>query len=273
MTPPTFRIGDQVEIIGPSVSGQTNDIGHKFTIWQMHDGGKFYTNGQEYNYPASSLRLVEELKIGDLVRVSGSSGTYTIVNFDQIGNAVLASDHTKFMKNINDLRKLSPEEMQPIKVIPTAEDNAKRLDAHREEMDAANERLSVIEKKLKQLDGENDKLIGDYREGLIREDDQDKRLAAIEKRQNEAREYSDNLYKITEKLAERIYDLQKRLEFVEAFQKDEATHAAYTTYTYKPGEEGTITVHCSCGQKHEIDARPHGFTDDERLRKRILHGD
>jgi len=69
-----FEKGNKVKIVGPSICGQTRDIGREFVIYQIfpNSGAKLYTNGQEYNYPASSLQLVEDkLKISDWVRVVG----------------------------------------------------------------------------------------------------------------------------------------------------------------------------------------------------------
>jgi hypothetical protein len=53
-----MKIGDRVKVIGPSISGQTGDIGHEFVICQENKG-VFYTNGKEYNYPESSLQLIK----------------------------------------------------------------------------------------------------------------------------------------------------------------------------------------------------------------------
>jgi hypothetical protein len=60
---------------------------------------------------------------------------------------------------------------------------------------------------------------------LKRAHETEDRLSAIEKRQEEARKYSDDLYSITETLAERIYALQKRVEFVEKFQREQTRGA------------------------------------------------
>jgi hypothetical protein len=162
--------------------------------------------------------LVEELKIGDWVEVigpalggseNGRGKIFKITQDTTMCTGLSAAGMAAYPRE--SLRKLTPEEMQPIKVIPTAEGNAKRLDAHREEIDAVNERLSVTEKKLKQLD--------------------------------------------------------RRIDFIEAFQKDEATRSAYTTYTYKPDdpEHGTITVNCSCGRKYELEATPRACYSETKL--------
>lgn len=279
MTPPIFHIGDLVEITGPSAVGARICIGEKFTISEIlkRADSEAYSDADHTWYPASSLRLVEELKIGDWVCVVKRSLPGT-------------------------------DEMQPIRVIPTAEGNAKRLDAHREEIDAANERLSAIEhresaiceynieteqrlqklesirqhhaipvpEKLNEiqelrrrihdlemsLNGFTNGPEPEYVSGIsyVKDPVRD-RLSVIEERQGiqEKRIYEGK---------QRLDAIEKRLTFVEAFQKDEATHATYMTYTYKPGEEGTITVHCSCGQKHEIEATPRTYqADSEASRK------
>lgn len=226
MTPPTFRIGDLVKVVGQPYGLYTKPIGQKARITKIEPdsiGQLGYEVDGVWWYPASSLRLVEELKIGDWVEVIGPSTgcilyekgeCFQITRKHEFNKSYFGDDMADWYP-AKSLRKLTPEEMQPIKVIPTVEDNVKRLDAHREAIDAINERLSAIE----------------HRQGT-----QQNRMDAIE----------------------------KRIDFIEAFQK----HAAYTTYTYKPGEEGTITVHCSCGRKHEIEATPRTYqADSEASRK------
>ncbi len=64
MTPPTFRTGDNVEIIGPAEYGNTDHIGEKFKIETYHKEGLAFGGRDLYSacgfrwYPASSLRLV-----------------------------------------------------------------------------------------------------------------------------------------------------------------------------------------------------------------------
>lgn len=64
MTPPTFRTGDNVEIIGPAEYGNTDHIGEKFKIETYHKEGTGFGGRDLYSacglrwYPASSLRLV-----------------------------------------------------------------------------------------------------------------------------------------------------------------------------------------------------------------------
>jgi len=63
MSEKELEIGNRIKVVGPSVDGCTKDMGHVFTIYKAftnYQGTKLYTNGQEYNYPASSLRLAEE---------------------------------------------------------------------------------------------------------------------------------------------------------------------------------------------------------------------
>jgi hypothetical protein len=112
-----MKIGDRVKVVGPSISGQTGDIGHEFTICQENKG-VFYTNGQEYNYPESSLQLVdEELKIGDWVEIIGQParvcGTYPIGKIAQIEKCHKGEYEVNgWLYAPKDLRKLTPEEVQ-----------------------------------------------------------------------------------------------------------------------------------------------------------------
>lgn len=149
---------------------------------------------------SSNLRLMEDgLKIGDWVEVIGPAvdgpgkigAIFKILDtFDSHTWGRWFSSNGMHCYPAESLRKLTPEEMQPIKVIPTAEDNAKRLDAHREEMDAANERLSAIEQRQSAICSYNieteqrlqkleavQKLLSQLE---IRQDSHSKRLADVE---------------------------------------------------------------------------------------------
>ena len=71
MTSPTFRTGDNVEIIGPAEYGNTDHIGEKFEIETYHKEGPAFGGRDLYSacgfrwYPASSLRLVVASTGGD----------------------------------------------------------------------------------------------------------------------------------------------------------------------------------------------------------------
>ena len=58
MIPPTFQIGDEVLIIGPTITGCKLHAGEKFTISQ--EGNNDYTGRGYPWYPASSLQLVNK---------------------------------------------------------------------------------------------------------------------------------------------------------------------------------------------------------------------
>jgi hypothetical protein len=58
MIPPTFHIGDEVLIIGPTITGCELHTGERFTIEQV-DHDKYSGYGLPY-YPASSLQLVNK---------------------------------------------------------------------------------------------------------------------------------------------------------------------------------------------------------------------
>lgn len=209
MTPPVFHIDDEVEIIGPSIMGSMRCMGTRFKISQSHQDKECerYTADCVPWYPASSLRLVEELKIGDWVEIVGND----IFERSRVGD-IFQINHTwaenGYFSGIGytwysakSLRKLTPEEIQQHQSI--------------QECQVTTRMASTIERCCE-------------------------RLSTIEHRQDE---------------------IEKRIDFIEAFQKDEK-HEAYTTYTYKPGEEGTITVHCLCGRKHEIEATPRAYGGD-----------
>lgn len=71
MTPPHFQIGQEVENIGPDNVGCTFEP-ERFTISMLwKDDQMYYSAEHQPWYLASSLRLVEELKVGDWVEVIG----------------------------------------------------------------------------------------------------------------------------------------------------------------------------------------------------------
>jgi hypothetical protein len=67
----TFQIGDEVLIIGPTITGCKLHAGEKFTISQ--EGNNDYTGKGYPWYPASSLRLAPQFTIGNLVEVVRAS--------------------------------------------------------------------------------------------------------------------------------------------------------------------------------------------------------
>lgn len=120
MTPP-LRMGDEVRIIGPSASvcGDHPDRrGQKFVIDQISTFGYGYSTYGLPWYPASSLRLVEELKIGDWVIVAGKTSLNDGGNVGRIFRITTQNDHSgNFSGNgeawyaVKDLRKLAPDEI------------------------------------------------------------------------------------------------------------------------------------------------------------------
>jgi len=128
MTPP-FSIGSEVIITGPSLTKDTCHTGEKITIDQIYLSGRsgesLYSKRGYPGYPASSLQLVEEPKIGDWVEVVGASITG---NADDIGKRFKIEEiddpswpyhqkgysHHGLMWSIwpaSSLRKLTPEEI------------------------------------------------------------------------------------------------------------------------------------------------------------------
>ena len=230
MTPPAFRIGDQVEIIGPSAGGARIHVGDKFIISEIltRADDDAYSDADHSWYPASSLRLVEELKIGDLVEIVGQPCGLKrkpvgmmgkVLGITCEGNYELAN----WIYPAASLRKLTSGEAK--------QHVAPKLKLSQEAKDKISELVSDA------ITGKN----------TI---DIDKRLSAIEKRLDESMCRMDAIMQVWARL-------DKRLDFLEAFQKDQ--HPTYMTYTYKPGEPGTITIRCACGRTHEIEATPRTY--------------
>lgn len=76
MTPPTFHIGDNVEVIGPSITGNDIHLGKRFKIECMYVNPSQHIQFEPYDgtyYPASSLQLAPQFTIGNLVEVVRAS--------------------------------------------------------------------------------------------------------------------------------------------------------------------------------------------------------
>jgi hypothetical protein len=164
MSEKELEIGNKVKVVGPSVCGQIKDIGREFTIYQTNtncQGIKFYTNGQEYNYPASSLELVEnELKIGDWAESNGTPKR--IFKIESI--LVSAWSGRTYCKGagyefyIEDLRKLTPEEVARYtapKLSQEAKDKIRKI-VEKNVLEAISGKPSDIEKRLSAIEKRQD---------------------------------------------------------------------------------------------------------------------
>jgi hypothetical protein len=126
---PKFKTGDKVIVIGPAINGATgHKLGRVFEITQMPDecgilgpthGVDCYSSEDVPMYPASSLRLVEELQIGDLVKIVGPDWrdcndeigeTFDIESFNEEFKWYSALGMNFYPAS--SLRKLTPEEIQ-----------------------------------------------------------------------------------------------------------------------------------------------------------------
>jgi len=159
MSPPIFRLDDEVEIIGVTSDGVTERMGERFVVSQY-----YYNQGSERCsavgfpwYPASSLRLVEELKIGDWVEVIGGDVVHPTERKHpgQIFKITHKCDTATMWPTYytcpdtlcypaKSLRKLTPEEI-PNQSPFTLEQRLASLEDYTREND---KRLSAIEKRL-----------------------------------------------------------------------------------------------------------------------------
>ena len=214
MTPPTFQIGDEVLVIGPSCSGRRTLIGGKHKIKEVTHEGNYILDCFGY-YPASSLQLVEpELKIGDWVEIVGpshhgfSEAHGVQFKIEQMFDNEYSAPGVAWYR-AKCLRKLTPEEIEahlhPIRVSATmdcsefAEGMAKCQDKLWKIGIEA--RLSAIEKqqkeqheKISQFDGEISHLMESIQECLMESGDVEARTRCRE------------------------MTIEKRLDFVEKFQ-------------------------------------------------------
>lgn len=164
MTPP-LSIGDEVEIIGQNVHNNSLRLGQKFTIEQIiidNKYGTMYSAPGQLGFPASSLRLVEELKIGDWAEIikpglpyyTGQIGKIIRVDdADQCGYPYQMED--KSWWSAKSLRKLTPEEVVfhtgtiGYKMQECSEEIEKATEAMRDLLaPLVDERLAAIEKRL-----------------------------------------------------------------------------------------------------------------------------
>jgi len=124
MTPPPLSIGSLVDVTGPDCNGDTSAMNCRIKVTQKWESRNWYSARGYQWYPASSLRLVEELKIGDWVEVVGptrTGGNHDIGGLFRISAKTLSGEYEGANdwsgKNFGwyptkNLRKLTPEEVK-----------------------------------------------------------------------------------------------------------------------------------------------------------------
>jgi hypothetical protein len=158
IAPRKFHLGDKVEITGMSNCDTRMRVGECFIISEIltRAEGQFFSSCNVGWYPASSLRLVETLKVGDWVQVIDCPARLTKrYNFGKIGRITACVcgeyDVLDWRYEREALRKLTPEEIASLKVeCDAAVDDltekirvamAPIIDARLEEIEKANHRL------------------------------------------------------------------------------------------------------------------------------------
>jgi hypothetical protein len=227
MTPPTFQIGDEVLIIGPTEYGSEKRMGERFKIETHHKEGPAFGGRDLYSgrgfpwYPASSLQLIE-LQIGDFAEVTspGSDNfgkVFKVTHIIDVGiEHIYTGDDIDYYYSMSDLRKLTPEEIEahlhPIRVSATMDcsEFAERMAKCQDKLwkIGIEARLFAIEKqqkeqheKISQFDGEISHLMGSIQECLMESGDVEARTRCRE------------------------MAIEKRLDFVEQFQRDQTRDA------------------------------------------------
>lgn len=192
MTPPHFHLDDEVEVIGTETRFKISQI-------QKNPNGEIaYSAVGEPYYPASSLRLVEELQVDDWVEVIGKPDYFTqytgkmtfkitkgpnecggILGFGGVscGGEYFGGDGTPFYPP-RSLRKLTPDEIAKHLASPTNTPQNK----FNEKTEA---RLSVIESRLDALGPSHAELLGDVEAIAERIAANEKRLDILEGEQPE----------------------------------------------------------------------------------------
>jgi len=186
-----FNIGDEVVVTGPTRCGSNAHIGKRFKITERDD--IYFSTRDLPWFPWGSLELVPSLKVGDWVEIIGSP-TY----FSQFQE-----------KNVFCITN-GPHECQDILGFGGIRNCVDCYSGYETAFYTAdNLRKLTPEEVAKHLAPPINTPQNQFNEKT------DARLSAIEKRQEEARKYSDDLYSIPETLAERIYALQKRVAIIE----------------------------------------------------------
>ena len=196
MTPPIFNLGDEVET--------TNGTRFKISqIWKRTDGSFAYSDPNRRWFHADDLRLVpDELKIGDWVKVIGPdvalNDYYRGRRFRISQTPCQMSDmfSCEFYPNYfpaKSLRKLTPDEI--------ADCTAPNLELSQEM------KVKIGMTFLKHLDQ-----IGELQDRLKQHDEEIKGIYDI----------LENHEEIHEGMDERLSTIEKRLAFVEKFQRDQS---------------------------------------------------
>jgi len=160
MTPPHFQIGQEVEIIGPDKLGCEFDLERFIISMLWKDDQMYYSAEHQPWYPASSLRLVEDLQVGDWVEVIGKPmPLYAECLEHEIGRIFeITQEDTKnhewFSCQCNptypptSLRKLTPDEIAKHLGKFTVEQRLDSLEDYARESD---KRLTATEKRQEQI--------------------------------------------------------------------------------------------------------------------------
>jgi len=188
-----LQLGDEVEIVGQNVHNNSMRLGQRFVIEQIiidKKYGTMYSAPGQLGFPASSLRKVEELRIGDYVKVSSGEDVGKLFQISHIiepySGCHYYSDSPKYAWAASSLRKLTPDE------IPQADRRYDRL-----ERDVGNS-ISKVHARLSATEERHDKIVDCLRG-----------LATL----------THGLAQIAELHEGRFGDIEQRLAFVEAFQK------------------------------------------------------
>jgi len=250
-----FSIGDEVVVTGSDSSGHCDWIGAKFKIERTAGrDGIYYTACGVPLFPASSLRLVEELKIGDLVKIVGPDWADVIRSHDP---ETAYPIHTKTEAGnfriidigifpATSLRKLTPGEIQQrVGGIWGQPDSPKNdtpvttytIAALREYVASlVDERLSVIEERL----GNIDRILGDRWELHTQWRD---RISAIESRLDKLGPSHSELMGDVEALAENAGAIEKRLTSIEKRQREQHERMDRFMQDYREHKDFDLDMH------------------------------
>lgn len=256
-----FSIGQRVNIAGsPRYESPQEWHPKSFVIGQVEviDGETVYSVIGMPWYPASSLRLVEELKIGDWVEVILNDTPYTgrIGKVSDVGEEWIALYNMGAWRR-SSLRKRTPEEIQQHQTAqmlpkPTELQELRRR-VHDLEMsldgftngpepeyvpgishvkDPIRKRLSAIGSRLDELGSSHSELMGDVEALAENAGAIEKRLTSIEKRQREQHERMDRFMQDYREHKDFDFDMHDRIKALEGERPEVCDEPS--TYTGSP---------------------------------------
>ncbi|MFA5376650.1 MAG: hypothetical protein WC455_12960 [Dehalococcoidia bacterium] len=233
-----LQLGDRVEVVGPNIIGHADDMGDRFKIdrtWAISSGVVYSGYGHAW-FPASSLCKVEELQMGDWVEVVGdpcppyrecpeheTGMIFQIAQIDQRNREWFSAPCIPTYP-ASSLQKLTPDE------IPHGQTIGEAMQEFSSEVEKAKDAIRdilapLVDERLSAIEERHDKIIDCLRRlatlthGLAQ-------IAELhEGRFDDIDERQESIDGYITRIANVGAALERRLAFVEAFQKEQIENA------------------------------------------------